>query len=199
MTTIEQGSKNTKWIWIGLGAAALFCLCAVAVAFFTFYKMGQQVREGVKTDPESVSKAAHEIADYDLPDGYEERMAMDIMIYSFVVIGPQSYVTDEPLIMLAQFQTGMDQQQVEQQLRQSAEQQFGFRGMKMQLVEVKEATIRGEQTEINIYEGTDQNGMSMRQLITAFPGKDGNAMLLILGEVNGWDQELVDDFIKSIR
>jgi hypothetical protein len=121
------------------------------------------------------------------------------MIYSFVVIGPQSYVTDEPLIMLAQFQTGMDQQQVEQQLRQSAEQQFGFRGMKMQLVEVKEATIRGEQTEINIYEGTDQNGMSMRQLITALPGKDGNAMLLILGEVNGWDQELVDDFIKSIR
>ena len=70
MTTINaQEPKKTNWLWIGLGAAALFCLCAVAVAVFLFYRVGQSVKEGVKTDPESAAKAAHEIADYDLPAG----------------------------------------------------------------------------------------------------------------------------------
>jgi len=199
MTANQQTNKNTKWIWLGLGGAALFCLCAVAVAFFMFYRVGQQVKEGVKTDPESASKAAHEIVDYDLPTGYQERMSMDILIYSFVMIGPESSNLDQPLIMLAQFQAGVDQKQMEQQLRQSFEQQSGSRGMNMKLVEVKKMTIRGEETEVAIYEGSDENGNSFRQLITAFPGKDGTAMLIIMGDAQGWDQSIIDDFIESIR
>ena len=199
MTANQQTNKNTKWIWLGLGGAALFCLCAVAVAFFMFYRVGQQVKEGVKTDPESASKAAHEIVDYDLPAGYQERMSMDILIYSFVMIGPESSNLDQPLIMLAQFQAGVDQKQMEQQLRQSFEQQSGSRGMNMKLVEVKKMTIRGEETEVAIYEGSDENGNSFRQLITAFPGKDGTAMLIIMGDAQGWDQSIIDDFIESIR
>jgi hypothetical protein len=164
-----------------------------------FYRVGQQVKEGVKTDPESASRAAHEIADYELPDGYQERMAMDIMFYSFVMIGPESYNVDKPIIMLAQFQAGVDQEQMEQQLRQSFEQQSGNRGMDMRLVEVKKATIRGDETEIAIYEGTDGNGNTMRQLITSFPGKGGTAMLMITGDAQEWDQDIIDDFIESIR
>ena len=87
----------------------------------------------------------------------------------------------------------------EEQLRQSFEQQAGNRGMDMHLVEVKKATIRGEETEIAIYEGTDQSGDAVRQLITSFPGKGGTAMLMIMGDVNGWDQSAIDDFVESIR
>ena len=203
MTTINaQEPKKTNWLWIGLGAAALFCLCAVAVAVFLFYRVGQSVKEGVKTDPESAAKAAHEIADYDLPAGYREQMSMNIMIYSFVVIGPDSSPSssiDRPIIMLAQFQAGVDQQQMEQQLRQSFEQQSGRRGMNMKLAEVKKMTIRGTETDVATYEGTDENGNSFRELIAAFPGKNGAAMLLVMGDAQSWDQPLVDDFIRSIR
>ena len=200
MNTTQQGSNNNKWIWIGLGGAALLCLCAVIVAVFVFGQIGKSVQEGVKTDPESASQAAHEIADYTLPSGYEERVAMDILFYSFVMIGPEEGTTTfKPIIMLAQFQAGVDQQQMEESIRQSFEQQSGTRGLDMQLKEIKEMTIRGEETEVAIFEGTDENGTAIRQLITTFPGKGGTAMLMIMGSPIAWDEDEIDQFIESIH
>jgi len=195
----DQGTKKTNWLWIGLGGAALFCLCAVAVMFFVFYRVGKQVADSTQIDPESAAKTAHEIVDsYELPEGYQEQMAMNILTYSFVMFGPER-ISGGPLIMLAQFEAGVSQEQMEQQLRQSFEQQMGRRGMKMQLVDVKKAVIRGEETEISTYEGVDENGDAVRQVITAFPGKNGTAMLFIMGDMRDWDQGMVDDFIESIR
>ena len=208
MTTIEtppQASKNSnnKWIWIGLGAALLFCLCAVGVSVFLFARIGQQVAKGVKTDPEEASKAAHAIADYDLPAGYQERMSMDFMVYSMVMMGPDTTSSSadraKPIIMLAQFQAMGNQQQMQQQIQQSFEQQSGRRGLKLKLVDVKKMTIRGEEVDVATYEGTDDNGFVMRQLISTFPGKDGTAMLMIMGAAQTWDQEEIDTFIKSLR
>ena len=200
MTTNEQGNKN-KWIWIGLGAALLFCCCAVLVAFFVFRQAGQKIKDGVKTDPAAASQAAHKIVDYDLPPGYQEQMSMDILFYSFVTIAPTtSSSTRGTVIMLAQFnQPGVDQKQMEEQIRRSFEQQSGNSQTNMKVVKVEKKTIRGDEVEVAIYEGADQNGLTMRQLITAFPGKAGTAMLMILGSAQEWDQKLVDDFIESIH
>jgi hypothetical protein len=202
MTVVnEQEPKKRNWLWIGLGAAALFCLCAVAVAVFMFYRVGKQVADSTQTDPAEAAKAAHEIVDsYELPAGYQERMAMNIMFYSFVMIGPENSANG-PIIMLAQFASGsgVSQEQMEQQLRQSFEQQAGNRGMDMHLVEAKKMTIRGNESEVAIYEGTDQSGNTVRQLITSFPGKGGTAMLMIMGDAQDWDQTEVDNFINSIK
>jgi hypothetical protein len=195
----EQGNNPNKWIWIGLGAAVLFCCGTVLVAGLVFGKIGQSVQKGMKTDPESASQAAHEIADYTLPSGYQEQMAMDIIFYSFVLIAPESEGSGSPMIILAQFQAGMDQEQMQQQLQQSAEQQFGRNGLEMKLVEVKEMTIRGEDTKVVIYEGTDEDGHILRQLVTAFPGKDGNAMLMIMGAPEYWNGNEINQFIESIH
>ena len=202
MTVVnEQEPKKRNWLWIGLGAAALFCLCAVAVAVFMFYRVGKQVADSTQTNPAEAAKAAHEIVDsYELPAGYQERMAMNIMFYSFVMIGPENSANG-PIIMLAQFASGsgVSQEQMEQQLRQSFEQQAGNRGMDMHLVEAKKMTIRGNESEVAIYEGTDQSGNTVRQLITSFPGKGGTAMLMIMGDAQDWDQTEVDNFINSIK
>ena len=202
MTVVnDQEPKKRNWLWIGLGAAALFCLCAVAVAVFMFYRVGKQVADSTQTDPAEAAKAAHEIVDsYELPAGYQERMAMNIMFYSFVMIGPENSANG-PIIMLAQFASGsgVSQEQMEQQLRQSFEQQAGNRGMDMHLVEAKKMTIRGNESEVAIYEGTDQSGNTVRQLITSFPGKGGTAMLMIMGDAQDWDQTEVDNFINSIK
>jgi hypothetical protein len=69
----------------------------------------------------------------------------------------------------------------------------------MELVKVEEKTIRGEETQVAIYEGTDTNGIVLRQVITSFPGKDGTAMLMIMGPAELWDQDMIDAFIESIR
>jgi hypothetical protein len=203
MTVTEANKNNNKWIWIGLGAAALFCLCAVAVAAFLFMRMGQQFREGMKTDPQGASEAAHAIADYELPEGYQERVAMDFFAYSMVMIGPDSTSSSssaaKPIIMLAQFQFTTNRQQMEEQMRRSFEQQSGRRGLTMKVVEVKKMTIRGEEVEVTTLEGADENGFVLRQLVTTFPGKDGTAMLMIMGSAQYWDKEEIDQFIESIH
>lgn len=204
MTVVnDQGTKKTNWLWIGLGAAALFCLCAVAVAVFMFYRVGKQVADSTKVDPAAAAKAAHEIVDsYELPAGYQERMAMNIMLYKFVMIAPDA-ASDQgkPFIMLAQFGSGagVSQERMEQQIRQSMEQQAGSRGMNMHLAEVKKMTIRGEETDVAIYEGTDQNGNALRELLATFPGKGGTAMLMIMGDTQGWDETAIDTFVTSIK
>src|SRR5262245_11295753 len=186
MTINQPATPNTnknKWIWIGLGAALLFCCGTVLVAGLVFWQAGKKIQEGVKADPEAAAEAAHKIADYDLPEGYQEQMAMEIMFYSFVMIGPEYSVgkATGPVFMLAQFKAGVNQEQMEEQLRQSFEQQAGRRGLSMELVNVEEMTIRGEETQVATYEGTDQDGLVIRQVITSFPGKDGTAMLMIMG------------------
>lgn len=200
MTTTTP-SKNNKWIWIGLGAAALFCLCAVGAAVLIFMRIGQQVKEGVKTNPQEASAAGHAIADYELPDGYQEMFAMDLMLYTTVMIAPDT--TDapasKPVIMLAQFQSMGNQQQMEQQIRQSFEQQSGSRGMNMQVVDVKKMEIRGQEVDVTTLEGTDDRGITIREVIATFPGKDGIAMLMIFGTAEDWDVDEIDAFIESIH
>ena len=203
MAVTEANKNNNKWIWIGLGAAALFCLCAVGVAVLVFMRIGQQFREGMKTDPESASKAAHAIAEYELPEGYEEKFAMDFLVYSMVMMGPESAVTPSssarPMIMLAQFQVATNQQQMEEQMRRSFEQQSGRRGLKMEIVDVEKMTIRGKEVDVTTFEGTDDNGFVMRQVLATFPGKDGTALLMIMGAAQTWDKEEIDQFIESIH
>ena len=203
MTITEEKKKDNKWIWIGLGAATLFCLCAVGVAVLVFMRMGQQFKEGVKTDPQAASEAAHAIADYELPAGYEEKIAMDFFVYTMVMMGPEASTTPSsaarPMIMLAQFQVATNQQQMEEQMRRSFEQQSGLRGLKMKVVDVKKMTLRGKEVDVTTFEGTDDNGFVMRQVLATFPGKDGTALLMIMGPAQTWDKEELDQFVESIH
>jgi hypothetical protein len=203
MTTTEAKKNNYKWIWIGLGAATLFCLCAVALAVFLLARLGQQFKEGMKTDPEGAAQAAHAIADYELPDGYQEQIAMDFFTYNMVMIGPESATTPGsaagPMIMLAQFKMAANQPQMQEQMRRSFEQQSGRRGLKMEVVEVKKVTLRGEEVDVTILEGTDDKGFVLRELITTFPGKDGTALLMIIGPAQYWDEDEIDQFVESIH
>ena len=101
--------------------------------------------------------------------------------------------------MLAQFQVPTDQQQMEEQMRRSFEQQSGWRGLKMKVVEVRQMTIRGEEVDVTTFEGTDERGFVLRQIITTFPGKDGTALLMIMGAAQTWDEAEIDQFIESIH
>lgn len=201
MTITKPTSNKNRGILIGLGVALLFCCFAVLVAVFVFRQAGKKIQQGFNTDPVAAAEAAHKIADYDLPEGYQEQMAMEIMIYSFVVIGPNTPTgqSNDPMFMLAQFRAGVSQEQMEQQLRQSIQQQYGTQGLNMTVVKVEEQTIRGEETQVATYEGTSKEGDVIRQVMTSFPGKDGTAMLLIMGPAQTWDQDIVDEFIESIR
>jgi hypothetical protein len=50
-----------------------------------------------------------------------------------------------------------------------------------------------------VREGVTDDGEQMRQVTGLFEGKDGPALLMVAGEVDAWDTEMVDRFIASIR
>lgn len=193
---------QNKKLWIAFGVVTALCLCLGVGGFLVLNQVGNKFMETVKTDPGDAAQVGARIAEYSVPAGYEHMMGMSLMGYDFVVIAPQNS-TDGLIIMLAQFSEAYmqnsDPQSFQEQMQRSLEQQSGRRGIKMEVVETKTMTIRGQQVEVLILEGTDENGTSMRQLITNFNTESGLGMVMIQSLGEEWDQAVVDQFLKSIR
>ncbi len=193
-------SSNTKKVLIILGIVLVCCIVAGVAAFFAVNTLTRKVAESVEMDPAQAAAAARQIADYDLPAGYGEIMTMDMFGYKYVIIGPAGGSTGGMQIMLMQVgsSSGLSQEEIAEQMRRALEQRSGQPGMQMKVVETKTMTIRGQETQVVISEAASQ-GFTIRQLFTTFPGKSGQAMLMIQGAGEEWDQEMVDQFLASIR
>jgi hypothetical protein len=194
-----QTNKNRN-IWIAVAVVGVLCLVACGVAFLVFRQVGTKVTEAIKTDPAEVSAVSDKIAQYDLPPGYQAQMSMSLFVYDMVMIGPAQSGSSSMIIMLMQFNggAGLDQAQMEEQMRQAFEQQGGQPGAQMRVVETREETIRGEQVTVTISEGGSQ-GVTLRQWVTVFKGNGGPTVLMIQGATSDWDNKLITDFIHSIR
>jgi hypothetical protein len=165
-------------------------------------ELGQSVAQAVKTDPTAIAAVGQNIADFDIPEGYEMGGAMSIMGIDYVFIMPASPSPQEMMAsLLTQFPASMatSQEQMEQQMKRAFQQQYYQEGVEMEVVETKTITIRGEDATQIISEGTGENGVTIRQLMLFFDGKGGLAALMVMGATSTWDQEAIDDFISSIR
>ncbi len=195
-------NKNRN-LWIAFGVVIVLCLCLGVVGFLLLGRLGSSMAESVKTDPGDAAQVGAKIAEYTLPAGYSHQMGMSILGYDFVIIGSQDGIADGMMIMLAQFSQsymqGSDPQTFQEQMQRSLEQQSGRRGLEMKVVETRTMTIRGQQVEVLILEGTDDSGTSMRQLITNFSTDTGLAIVMIQSLTEEWDQAAVDQFLNSIR
>lgn len=193
METPKPANKN-RTVWIIVGVAAVLCLIACVVIFLVVGKMGSDM---FNFNPSDVQAVSDKIAQYDMPPGYKPAMSMSIpSMYDMVALSDDSGT----MIMFMQFtaQTGMSEQQMQEQMRQSFEQQSGQGGVPMQVVEMREDTIRGQKVTITISEGTGE-GVTMRQWMTVFKGNGGPTVLMIQGATFNWDDTLITNFIHSIR
>jgi hypothetical protein len=182
-----------------LVAIVLF-LCCVAGLGVTL--LGTRlVGRAFITNPDKVQAVGREIADYDVPAGYDEMFAMNVLGMQMVAIGPRDTAADTMAIMLAQFpaEVGFSQQEIERQMKQALARQIGLGGANMTIVGQEQVVIRGEPVTLTVREGTAEDGEPMRQVTGLFQGKGGPAMLMVIGEVNTWDQAVLDRFIASIR
>lgn len=192
-TTPKPANKN-RTVWIIVGVVSVLCIIACAVTFLVLGKMGSDMFNFNPTDVQAVSD---EIAQYDMPPGYKPVMSMSFpSMYDMVALANDSGT----MIMLMQFtgNMGLSEEQMQEQMRQSFEQQSGQGGVQMQVVETREDTIRGQKVTITVSEGTNQ-GVTMRQWMTVFAGNGGPTVLMIQGSASNWDDDLITNFIHSIR
>jgi hypothetical protein len=192
-----EGTMNDKKKWlIGIGIVAVLCLCAGAVTVLVFREAGKRMSDAFMTDPASIAQVRHKIAEYDVPPGYSETMAMSLFTYDLIAISSNTASDSSTVIMLMQFSGAATVDP--DQMQEAMQQQTGQPGTQMSVVETRTETIRGEQVQVTISETTSQ-GFTLRQWMTVFRGNGGPAMLMIQGEAETWDDEMVADFIKSIR
>jgi hypothetical protein len=181
-----------------LAAIVLFCCC---VAGLGGTLLGTRVfGRALITNPDRVQAVGREIADYDVPSGYQELFAMNMLGVKIVAIGPAA-PADFMMIMLMQLPSGLEvsQSEMERQIEQALARQTGLARADMTKVGEEEALIKGEPVTLIVREGVTDDGEQMRQVTGLFEGKDGPALLMVAGEVDAWDTEMVDRFIASIR
>ena len=181
-----------------LAAIMLFCCC---VAGLGGTLLGTRVfGRALITNPDRVQAVGREIADYDVPSGYQELFAMNMLGVKIVAIGPAA-PADFMMIMLMQLPSGLEvsQSEMERQIEQALARQTGLARADMTEVGEEEALIKGEPVTLIVREGVTDDGEQMRQVTGLFEGKDGPALLMVAGEVDAWDTEMVDRFIASIR
>lgn len=186
-----------KKLLIGFAVVGGICSCMAIVAFFGLRQFGQQVDNMVSGDPTAVAQAQEKIADFDMPPGYQS-MAMSMFIYDMITLTPSN--SNNPMILLMQYNGVMsgNQEQIEQQLREAAEQQNPQPGMSMQVVNTFDIVIRNETTTVTVSEGRN-SGIVFRQWITVFEGNSGPVIFMAQGDSEGWDEKLLMDFLASIR
>ena len=145
---------------------------------------------------DQAKKVAAQIADYTLPSGYSEQMGLDMFIEKMVVIAPtkQSGLT----ITLLQMPATTSRQQMEQQMRQSMQNQFGQLPGAMKNAGEHPVTIKGEKVTLTLGESSSTS-YTLRQATGFFVGKGGLVMLMLMGEVENWNWTLVENFCASIR
>ncbi len=197
-------NKNTKIILIVIGSLLVLCACTSAVLLGTgawsIGKLVQFAENNTTENPQDVAKIASEISTYDVPAGFNKQYGMRIGSWSLV-----QYMTgdEKTILFVTQFPAGtsVNMEEMMRQIRSNSDNPSSpWYNADMALVEQKPVTIRGQETTLNISEGTTKEGIPYRMANAEFQGDgEGPALFLIAGPADQWDSQLVEDFIASIQ
>jgi hypothetical protein len=191
-------SRSTRII-LAVIAIGLFLCC---VAGLGAALLGTRlVGRAVITDPDRVATVSSQIADFQIPPGYEEMFASNMAGMKMVAIGPADPQADLMVIMLLQLPapTGINQEELERQMERALAQQTGMGSADLDVTGEEQVTIRGETIPLTVRDGTTQDGQALHQISGLFPGQGGPTLLMVTGLMDDWDQSAVDRFIASIR
>lgn len=188
---------ETKWMMIAFAIIVLLCCCMIGGTYLSGLIVAERMGNMIEGEPTSLAEMRERIAEFDVPPGYEVS-AVPMVVYDMLLIGSDNAYS--PTITMLQYSSmSLDsKEEIEESLRQVAEGQSSQPGIQMQVVKSFETVIRGETAEVVVSEGNFES-LVMRQWITTFTGNNGPVLLMIQGSTNGWDEDLLMDFIRSIR
>jgi hypothetical protein len=189
-------TKNQKILLIVAGIVGALCLVSCAVVMLLFRGVGNAITNSVLKSPAEVQAAADKIATVDMPAGYSASEGMQILGITMAIYKSDS---SDVFIMLMEMPKASDLNETDiQQMQRTFNQQYSSRGYQMQVVDVRDVTIRGKPGKVIISEGTAK-GAEIRQVIAFFMGNNGLAALFITGPKDQWETESYDQMIQSIR
>lgn len=195
--------KTTKTALIIIGSVFLLCACAVTALIFTgLWSLGNIVKwvdNSTTENPQEAIRVGSEIADFEIPEGFDSPYGIHFGDVNMVGYTSQSKKSH---ILVAQFPEGTSIN-VEEMLRQISEGNGDPNSIwyktETTLIEERPVTIRGQETTLSISEGTSSDGITYRTATATFQGKGGPSLVMVAGQLDEWDIELVEKFILSIH
>lgn len=197
-------NKTLKVILIIILVLVVLCCCVgTALAVTGVVSMGtimKNIEANTTEKPEEVAVIASDIADFDVPAGFDKPFGMKFASFAFA--GYLSSTTNAS-IMVAQLPQNLNIN-VEDILKsiqeKSGQGQVTVNGGEMKSVEDRPVTIRGQQTTLVIKEGQSSEGQTTRVGTVAFTGKQGSpAIMLISSPADSWDDNMVNTLIASFK
>ena len=195
--------KTTKTILLIVGSVVLLCACAAfvvaATGAWSFKRFVNWSEQNVSERPEAAIRVGSEIADFEIPRGFDSPYSVHFGDVSMVGYTSRS---ERSHILLAQFPVGTNIN-LDEMLRQiskgSGDPNSVWYKTETTLLEEKPVTIRGQETMLSIGEGTSAEGVTYRTAAASFQGRGGPSLVMLAGPIDEWDIEMVEAFIASIQ
>lgn len=146
-------------------------------------------------DSQQVRDAASKIADFNLPADFVPQFSAAISGYTVAAYkGPNG----PSHLFLIQSEKKDDGPDLEKMLKELAP-GSSDPNTRMTVIENRKVTVRGQEVDMVISEGTNSENITYRQATVGFAGKGGPALLVFSETVANWDQDAVDAFLQSIQ
>ena len=168
-----------------------------ATGLWTFSKVANPVEQSVS--PETAVRVGAEIADYEVPEGFGSPVSVHMGDMTMIRYAPQNEMS---YILLAQFHEGTSvnvEKMLELMEEGTSDPNNVWYSTDTKIIEQKPVTICGQETMLNISDGTSLQELSYRYATARFEGRGGPALVMVASPVGEWDMGTVDDFISSIQ
>ncbi len=188
-------NRTVKLILFIAGTTLVLGLSMLVAGFIIIRSAGWLFTNVLESDPASITEVGRDIAEYDVPERFNDVYALEVAGFSMVAY--RDKVTDGH-IFLVQLPDSVDfnPATLEQQFRQAA----GTETLaEVAVIQHIPLWIRGQETTLVISEGFNHDNEQYRSASAIFTGKGGQALINISGPAEGWDQSMVESFVASLQ
>ena len=147
------------------------------------------------TDSAHVNTLAQQMADFQLPDGYQPDYAIEALGYAVA-----AYKGSDQHSHLVLMQGPADMEINENMLvGYVANDQRATNWTQMTVLKSEQRVVRGAAATITLSERINSEGQRYRQLNMVFAGKQGPVLLVVNQLTSRWNNAAIDAFIASIH
>jgi hypothetical protein len=197
-------NKTLKVILIIILVLVVLCCCIGTALALTGVVSMQSIIKNIESNatekPAEVAVIASDIADFDLPAGFDKPFGMKFASFAFA--GYFSSTSDTS-ILIAQLPQNLNinvEDIMKSMQEKSGQGQVTVNGGEMKSVENRPMTIRGQQSTLIIKEGQSSEGQTTRVGTVSFTGKQGSeAIMMITSPAANWDDAMVNTLIASFK
>ena len=149
----------------------------------------------VNPDRSTVDRVSAEIADFELPQGFEADFSIYLLGYKLVAY--QSADSRSHLYLLETSNEAVAAK-VGRALKQMVPGRYDS-NTRLTVVETRPVMIGGQEGKLIISDGMNSEGRAYRQVLVTFAGKGGPALLVFVDGLERWDEARLYAMLSSVR